>query len=133
MRTNKIMTPLETALSPDPLAAGYTIPGVGRQTVYGDDGKNTISTGSGDDMIAGELGSDTINAGTGDDVISSYNLEELAGDHIDGSLGFDELEIDLSTSATGVTLTALDPVVARSMFGANVVNVESYRLQSSNQ
>lgn len=123
----KFVAPLQAPLSLKAMAA-YTIPGVGIQTVFGDGGANNISTGSGDDTITGGLGADIINAGTGDDEIRNLSVAELAGDRIDGGLGFDELEINFSAGASGVSFAASDPILSRSVFGATIVNVESFRL-----
>lgn len=113
-------------------ATGYTIPGVGDQVVYGDDLGNTLSTGSGKDTIEGRLGADKINAGTGDDSIVNLSVGALAGDRIDGGLGFDELAIDFSASTKGVSFTAFDPAVSRSLLGATIVNIERFDLTGSN-
>ncbi|APG90106.1 calcium-binding protein [Sinorhizobium americanum] len=128
----KSKAPLPAALALDPLAAGYTIPGVGNQTVNGDGGSNSIAAGSGEDTITGGLGADTINAGTGDDEISNLGVADLAGDRIDGALGFDELRVDFSASGKGVSFAAFDPIVSKSVFGATIVNVESFELVGSN-
>ena len=126
------IAPLLTAPSLDLLAAGYTIPGVGMQVLSGDTGKNTLNGGSGDDTITGGLGADTINAGSGDDEIRNLSVAELSGDRIDGGLGFDELEIDFGASTKGISFSAFDPIVSKSVLGATIVNVESFRLEGSN-
>ena len=128
----KVIAPLDVALALDPLAASYTIPGVGAQSAIGDAGKNTLSTGSGRDYLNGGLGADTINAGTGDDYISNLDVPSLSGDRIDGGLGFDELGINFSASSKGVSFTAFDPARAKSLLGASIVNVERFNLTGSN-
>ncbi|ACP24162.1 hemolysin-type calcium-binding repeat-like hypothetical protein [Sinorhizobium fredii NGR234] len=128
----KSIAPPQASLALDPLAAAYTIPGVGDQTVNGDDASNSISTGSGLDTINGGLGADTIRAGTGDDEILNMNVEALVGDQIDGGLGFDELGIDFSGSSKGVSFTAFDPIVSKAVLGATIVNVERFELEGSN-
>jgi Ca2+-binding RTX toxin-like protein len=110
--TSKFIMPLQVTGALGVEAAGYTIPGVGNQTLYGDAGKNVLNGGSGMDMITGGLGADTISAGTGDDTIRATSLAELSGDRIDGGLGFDELEVDLSASASAVSFAAFDPVLS---------------------
>ncbi|MEY9720312.1 Ca2+-binding RTX toxin-like protein [Sinorhizobium fredii] len=128
----KSIAPLQATLALDPLAAGYTIPGVGDQTVNGDDGSNSISTGSGLDTINGGLGADTIKAGTGDDEILNLSAAGLLGDKIDGGLGFDVLGIDFSDASKGVSFAAFDPIVSKAVLGATIVNVESFELEGSN-
>ncbi|WOS63445.1 calcium-binding protein [Sinorhizobium fredii] len=128
----KSIAPLQATLALDPLAAGYTIPGVGDQTVNGDGGSNSISTGSGYDTINGGLGADTIKAGTGVDEILNQSAADLSGDKIDGGLGFDVLGIDFSDSSKGVSFAAFDPIVSKSVLGATIVHVERFELEGSN-
>ncbi|AUX75353.1 calcium-binding protein [Sinorhizobium fredii] len=128
----KSIAPPQAMLALDPLAAGYTIPGVGDQTVNGDGGSNFISTGSGSDTIDGGLGADTIKAGTGDDEILNQSPAGLLGDKIDGGLGFDVLGIDFSGSSKGVSFAAFDPIVTKAVLGATILNVERFELAGSN-
>ncbi len=61
-------------------------------TVDGDEGNDSLVTGSGNDTIKGGDGSDTVSSGSGDDILSYAGDALPSGyDTVDGGAGFDQI------------------------------------------
>lgn len=76
--------------------------GPGHYTIYGDDGADTLTGGSGNDYFDAGGGADTVHGGPGDDIF------EVAGgaDTIDGGEGFDDYFVTFgSIGATAPEIT----------------------------
>jgi hypothetical protein len=79
-------------------AAADTITGGdGSDLIAGGDGNDTLSGAGEQDRILGELGDDTTTGGDGDDTLVWNNGDN--SDKIDGAGGFDQVEVNGSTSA----------------------------------
>ncbi|PSF37130.1 hypothetical protein C7H19_11875 [Aphanothece hegewaldii CCALA 016] len=88
-------------------ALGYSI--YDANTIYTNDGNDSITTGEGDDYISAGAGDDYISAGAGDDYIDAGT----GNDTVIGGAGFDQLYKDSSDQTTAVNFSYTDPEVGK--------------------
>lgn len=107
-----------TTVSPTVVTSGASLPGNGRDTIFGFSGDDTIASGGGDDVISGGIGSDMAFMGSGNDIFRWSPGD--GSDTVEGGADMDLLDFSGSNISENIGISANGTHVRFSRDVANI-------------
>lgn len=104
----------------------------GNDTLHGGAGSDFVTGGTGNNTIVGGTGADVMLGEAGDDLFTIASAAEIAGDVIDGGIGFDRLVLALNGVAVDLSTAEISGIEEIAIGTATTVWVTDAQVQSVN-